>query len=1216
MASRKEYEMLFQLNAQMGSSYSSTFKNAQTSIASMQKEISALSKTQSDISAYQKQQDAVENSRKKLEALQQQYDNIQKEMQETGTFSSALENRLLAKQQQIDKTAASLEAQTGKLNHMGDALRGAGVNTDNLTGETAKLGNQIDDLKKKQDEAASKASDFGTSASTAFTAAGQALAAAGMAMVLKQIHNEFKEVVNAAMEFETVMASVRRTVGGSNEEIEAMADYFQAMSEFMPITTSEIGKIAETAGQLGIAQDKILEFTRVMAMLGTTTDLSAENAATMLAQFANITGLTDYERLGAVVADLGDATATTASKVVDMSQGMAAAATIAGFSETDIMAVAAAVGSLGIESQAGATAMSTLISSLYKAVETGSDKLGEFASVAGMSAKEFASAWREDAVSAMDAFIRGLGDTEQSGKSAIVVLDELGITNVRQTKAILGLASAGDLLTNTIAQASQAWNENTALTNKANIMYETTQSQLIMMQNAYAGLKVTLGEQFTPALQELYAGAAEVFSQFTAFVEEHPELVKAIATITTTLLATTAALIGLSAAVKVFKALEMASMFKSPVGIILGTVAVVASLTTAIIALSNATKTEADEARYLTEASREQFFRLQELKEEYKEASNIYSENHDEMRKLRWEIEDAEAEYRRSKKTLAEYSSEVENVAAANRKLIDSHHESIDSIDKEEWHNTSLISKLAELAGQNEITAASQTEMKAIIDRLNEALPQLNLNYDNVIAKGPAFIEGLKGIAKAEAEQQRYNASYNDYVNLLMQATELENKVTDSQDQMAIAKERQAKADQEYMDSLIMISKYDMSGTAGLSMMFSKEDKELKAATKALDEYEAAIASATAELEENRREQEAIIAAFGDFADSGKDAADVNVKSQNTIRDITSQINSLTEAYNEAYLAALDSVSGQYNLWDHAADVVAVSASEINNALQSQINYWHNYNENVAALTDRAGDIEGLSELLASFADGGEKSVNAVAGMAKASDKDLAAMVENWQKLKEEQKTVADSLANVEEDYRTTLQSLQDELEGAIQSMDLSEEAAQSGKNLIEGFINGANDMLPQVQKAYEKIADAAVSAIDKKLEIRSPSKVLELRGEYAMSGFVGGVDAMEPEVAAAMADAAHSGANAFALEQNQLIRQFNTMSRPAEAVHANVGIDRAGSANKITNPVFNIEYNITGVGSSNELESILESRDADLKGYILDVLEDARIDGQRRAFA
>ena len=90
MAGRKEYEMLFQLNAQLGGSYSKTFKAAQQEIVSMQKEIQALSKTQADISAFQKQQAAVEATRKRLEMLRQQYDNrkIRAERHAPGDFAS------------------------------------------------------------------------------------------------------------------------------------------------------------------------------------------------------------------------------------------------------------------------------------------------------------------------------------------------------------------------------------------------------------------------------------------------------------------------------------------------------------------------------------------------------------------------------------------------------------------------------------------------------------------------------------------------------------------------------------------------------------------------------------------------------------------------------------------------------------------------------------------------------------------------------------------------------------------------------------------------------------------------------------------------------------------------------------------------------------------------------------------------------------------------
>ena len=93
MPSRKEYEMLFQLNAELGKSFNGTFSKAQKELLDMQKELQSLSKTQSNIAAYQKQQAAVANTASRLSALRKEYDNIQREINETEGFSSSLENR-------------------------------------------------------------------------------------------------------------------------------------------------------------------------------------------------------------------------------------------------------------------------------------------------------------------------------------------------------------------------------------------------------------------------------------------------------------------------------------------------------------------------------------------------------------------------------------------------------------------------------------------------------------------------------------------------------------------------------------------------------------------------------------------------------------------------------------------------------------------------------------------------------------------------------------------------------------------------------------------------------------------------------------------------------------------------------------------------------------------------------------------------------------------
>ena len=121
---RKEWELLFNLSAKQNSSFSSTFKAAQSALVETQGKIQLLNKVQSDISAYQKQQQAVDATRQRLSVLQQQYDNIQKEIQETEGYSSALENKLLSKQAQIDKTTASLNTYEQRLGPKTREVRG------------------------------------------------------------------------------------------------------------------------------------------------------------------------------------------------------------------------------------------------------------------------------------------------------------------------------------------------------------------------------------------------------------------------------------------------------------------------------------------------------------------------------------------------------------------------------------------------------------------------------------------------------------------------------------------------------------------------------------------------------------------------------------------------------------------------------------------------------------------------------------------------------------------------------------------------------------------------------------------------------------------------------------------------------------------------------------------------------------------------------------
>ncbi|HPZ14941.1 MAG TPA: phage tail tape measure protein, partial [Bacillota bacterium] len=188
------------------------------------------------------------------------------------------------------------------------------------------------------------------------------------------------------------------------------------------------------------------------------------------------------------------------AEIVNMGLRLAGAGKQVGMTEAEILSLAGALSSVGIEAQAGGSAFSKVMVQMQLAAETGGEKLEQFAAVAGMSAEQFAQQFRENAAEALIAFISGLQRTEEQGISAIKVLDDMGITEVRMRDALLRAAGAGDLFAESIQLGTQAWEENTALTNEAAQRYETTASKLEIMRNRLQDVAITFGEILLPPL--------------------------------------------------------------------------------------------------------------------------------------------------------------------------------------------------------------------------------------------------------------------------------------------------------------------------------------------------------------------------------------------------------------------------------------------------------------------------------------------------------------------------------------------------------------------------------------------------------------------------------------------------------------------------------------------------------------------------------------------
>lgn len=1185
MAGRKEYEMLFQLNAQLGGSYSKTFKAAQREIVSMQKEIQALSKTQADISAFQKQQAAVEATRKRLEMLRQQYDNIQREMEETGNESADMKNKLLAKQLQIDKTSASLEKQAAKLNELSGALEEAGVNTDDLSHSSEQLAGKIDTLKKKQGEAADKAMTFGDKAGQAFNQVHEAIVSAGIAVALKEIYEYFASCAQASMDFESAITGVAKTTDLTDEELAAMSDSIKALSTEIPATTEEIAAVAEAAGQLGIQKDALLDFTEVMTMLGTATNMTADEAATALARFANITGMAtdNYGRLGSVIVDLGNNFATTESEIVAMGTRLASAGKLAGLTEPEIMALSAAMSSVGIEAEAGGTAMAQTLNAIEKAVAKGGDDLSEFARIAGMSSEEFSSTWRNDAMSALTSFIGGLGKLDEQGESTVLVLEDLGLTGIRQSNMLKALGLAADQMTGAVNTANTAWQQNTALTNEATKRYATTQSQLTMMQNAYKNLKVAIGDAYTPALREAYSVGTDVLNGVAQFIKQNPALVNAITAFAGVLGAVTIALTAYTAIMKIAQAATAAFATVSSValGPIFAVTAAVAAVTAAVAALATA-------------------------------AANDAVPSVDELTQAAQGMRDA----------MDEAGETFENTAAQTAATADVADQ--------------YIAKLEEMGDYTQLSNEEQEQYRNTLSLLCQLIPELSdlIDVQNGTILGGtvalrANTQAWRENAEAQAYQEYMNELAEQYNDVLVEQAKNSVELTKAQLRIDAAEKKRADAmarmDELYQDSIdnntALSQEYRdlQSAVYGYNDEINQAEREIKNLNTAMEKDAEAVADAKQEMELANEAIDLMAAANAANADVTSEAAAQMQELQPTISDVQEKIAALAESYSEAYSAAYESISGQYQLWDEAAEVVATSAGSINSALESQITYWQDYNANLQSLTDRSADIEGLSDMIASFADGSSDSVNAIAGMAGATDEQLEAMVSNWQTLQQEQKNAAGSVADLKTDFTATMDELRTALAEDIEAMDLGDEAKESAQATIQGFIDGAVGMLPQVTAAYSRTAAAARAALSTSgtgtagsipgyaVGTQSAAPGFALVGENGpeLVYFNGGEQVMTAEETAAMRDSMENQAITFA---PQLLEALHAI-QGGGAISAEPG---AGSGAGVVE--LQVVFQIQGNATPETVEAMREYGD-EFAERVLEVMEEAGIDTARRAY-
>lgn len=345
-----------------------------------------------------------------------------------------------------------------------------------------------------------------------------------------------------AIAFESAFVGVQKTVEATPEQFAALKDAIQELSvNEIPQSAQDLAALAESAGQLGIQTRNILEFTRVIAMLGDTTNIMGQEGAQQLARFLNITNTAQSEigKVASVIVELGNNMATTESEILTFALRLGGAGTAIGLTEEQIFGFAASLSSMGLRAEKAGTAFSKLFIRIANAVDQGGKELEAFAEVSGKSGDEFFRAFKETPHVAIQDFIKGLAKIRASGQNIFAVLEKLNLQEIRLRDTVLLAAAGLDKFALGQRLAAAEIEKGTALTIEAEKRYASTASQLRFLANAFRVVGETIGEVFTTQFKEIAPNLRGIGSAMLgvaeSFANADPAIQKAMAGFAATL---------------------------------------------------------------------------------------------------------------------------------------------------------------------------------------------------------------------------------------------------------------------------------------------------------------------------------------------------------------------------------------------------------------------------------------------------------------------------------------------------------------------------------------------------------------------------------------------------------------------------------------------------------------------------------------------------------
>lgn len=923
--------------------------------------------------------------------------------------------------------------------------------------EVEKFGDKSEESGKQSEESSKKSRD-------GIKELQGVLASAGIAATLNEIKNGFFDCSEAAAQFETSTAMVATIADTSQKSLSDISKEVRTYSNETGEAASDMAEATYQAISASVNTADAASFAGTATKLAVGGFTSATTAVDVLTTAINAYGLAASD-----ATQLSDYLITTQNlgktSVDQLAQSVGKVIPLASAYNVQMDNLSSAYAVLTANGIATAESGTYLKSMLNELGDTGSDVSEVLLNSTG---KTFAQLMEQGySLGDVMAMLGDAVDGDSTAFNALWSSTEAGI-------GALSLFNAGADKYNSVLDSMRT---SAGATEKAySTMADTTDKSKQRMENSFNNLKISVGDVLNPALTQVYEGFTSVFAGMSDFVDEHPAVVAAISAIAVGVGGFTGALAAYNIATTAAKFVTEAFTATLAANPFVLAAAGIVAVTAAAVTLTGVLITQSDEYEGMTATCRDQYDELQNLNDQYNAACEQYGENSEAANSLRYQLDQLNDEFEANRQTVKEFVAECDGLVESHNKVMDAYNSSTSSIKEQELGTLALTQRLGELASQNSQTAASYTEMKAIIDQLNADVPGLGLTYDGVTESVDATVEAIKKAAKAQADSEYKAEQQQTYVDLLKEQSSLEQQIAEAEANLDAERQRRGM----YQD--------DVTGDWVKGIW--TEDSPWIAWTSDIDEYKKSLEELQAAYDENQQTLSDIEGEWRGVAQAVEDAQNQTVTYDEAVSMATSSAQSaldeLTAAYDKAYQSARESIEGQIGLFDTMKTSSELSISDMEKAMQSQTDYLNLYSENLKKAAEYGLD----DGLIKSLSDGSEESagyINAIIqnieklggsteGMPAAASKFVDEFNSKFEETTKAKDAFADSVAKMETDFDEKMGEIEQKMVGTVEKMEMTDEAAAAAKATIEAYCNAIRSMTGEAGSAAQAVANAAAA--------------------------------------------------------------------------------------------------------------------------------------------